>query len=1036
MTKRQDQTKQPKRSSDEPLTPPESPDPVEISKSAARLTSEEIESALLSGEHSGLLEDYFGETEYQELSTLAREAAAKSMRGGPRVLIIPGIMGSKLGIETHLLWDDVIWMDPVDIAKGDLMDLSLDHTDSNIESLGVILLAYLKLKLRLKLAGYDVDFYHYDWRKSLKLLGQQLVQYLQKERAGQVHIVAHSMGGLVTRSAIAQNAPAIRRVVMLGTPNHGSFVPVQAFRGVYSIIRKVAFLDVRHSVEELCERVFSSLPGLYEMLPWREKYDRLDLYDMATWPTLGPGPRPERLKAAPAVQQLLAAADDRFFLIAGVNQETVVGLSKEGDEFSYEMSVEGDGTVPLAFARISGAKTYYIEESHGSLPNNRQVAKAVDDILATGATQVLSESWEPTRAVVTRQVGDQALEAEPPYEGVDGRALSLREQRQLLEELISLDSNDQSDLIRSDAVVTQPSGYDEFDNLVISRQRQHRMEIRLAHGSITDVEAHAYVLGLFRNVTPSGAARVIDQMLDGAVSEFVDRRMFNANVGEVSIIPTNRRRLPAELVLFAGLGPFDQFDNQVLALVAENVLRTFLKSKVEDFATVLFGGASGHNPSDTLKHLLKGFFRGLQETDHNHRFRSVTLCETNLERYQAIKQELYRLSGTALFKDVEITIDEIPMPPPMAPRLSGSGIRQRPSREPVYLIVRQERLDDTRLSFESSILTAGSKATVLKGGREISVADLKKVLDKMESRNFTIGRLDQFGHDLGMLLLAPEILTVLERYPQYHLVVVHDAPSSRIPWETLRAGSHFPAAEGGLSRRYMAGDLSIAKWLESRRHGPTLDVLLVVNPTEDLSGAEEEGQRIEQLFGKLTSAVRLHTLRGTEARKNALLERFGSGDYDVLHYAGHAFFDPANPARSGILCHGGTVLSGAELAGNGNLPSLVFFNACEAGRLRRAAADKKNRQLDMDQRITRSVGLAEAFLRGGVANYIGTYWPVGDAAAMRFSEAFYGELLQGKPIGDSLLEGRKAVQALKSVDWADYILYGNHNFVLKEEPGS
>jgi CHAT domain-containing protein len=77
------------------------------------------------------------------------------------------------------------------------------------------------------------------------------------------------------------------------------------------------------------------------------------------------------------------------------------------------------------------------------------------------------------------------------------------------------------------------------------------------------------------------------------------------------------------------------------------------------------------------------------------------------------------------------------------------------------------------------------------------------------------------------------------------------------------------------------------------------------------------------------------------------------------------------------------------------------------------------------------VGLAEAFLRGGVANYLGNNWPVGDAPAKRFAEVFYSDLLQGKTIGESLLEARKELQANRWVDWVDYVLYGSPEFVLK-----
>lgn len=172
-------------------------------------------------------------------------------------------------------------------------------------------------------------------------------------------------------------------------------------------------------------------------------------------------------------------------------------------------------------------------------------------------------------------------------------------------------------------------------------------------------------------------------------------------------------------------------------------------------------------------------------------------------------------------------------------------------------------------------------------------------------------------------------------------------------------------------------------------------------------------------------------LRGADATRAALEKAFRSGTYDVIHYAGHAFFDAADPGNSGILCAGQVVLSGRDLVGLGNVPALVFFNACEAGRVRQAPARGSSAAPTMRERIDRNVGLAEAFLRGGVANYVGTYWPVGDDPAKLFAERFYKGLMNGQSIGTALVASRKAVWESGSVDWADYIHYGSHDFLLK-----
>jgi pimeloyl-ACP methyl ester carboxylesterase len=1005
------------------------PEDTAAARSAFPLRDETVEVALTSREHAGILEDYFGEAQYRELQRLAGEASSRSVRGGPRVLIVPGIMGSKIGRERKFV-EDVIWIDPVDIAAGKLMDLRLNGADPQLKALGVILFAYLKLKLLLKIGGYDADFHPFDWRKSLTELGQELATRVNQDNAQAVHIVAHSMGGLVTRAAISAKASKIDRIIMLGTPNFGSFAPVQVLRAAYPVLKKIAFIDGKHSPKDLVQDVFRTFPSLYEMLPWPEKFALTDLYSSAGWPTSRPTPVDSLLTAARAVQQSLAPADDRFYLIAGVNQETVVSLRKEGDEFVYDVSYEGDGTVPLAMAELPGANTFFVDESHGSLPNNGRVAKAVEDLLATGTTTVLPDTWAPSRAGYTRSV----READFPtvyYDGSPGRAPSLREQRLLLQEFVSPLSR--ADIGGAAGPATAPTGAlskgfeHEFDRIVIGRRHQHQLEIRLAHGSIVDVEAEAYVLGMFRDVSPSGAAQVIDAHLGGAIQEFVTRRMFTGNVGEISIIPTGRHALRADLVAFAGLGTFDKFNPDVLELVAENLIRTFLRTKVDDFAIVLFGGASGQDPVTSLQYLLKGFLRGLRTADVAYRFHGVTVCETDQGRYDAIKRELYRLSSTALFDQVEVIIDEIQLPPPVAPRIYGARAEER--REPVYLIARCDQSKKNLLNFESSVLTAGAKATVVKGQREVKATELQLQLEKIRTSGFTFAKLEEFGGRLSEMILPKDITSLLSRFSEYPLVVVHDAMASRIPWETVYLDTYFPAAAGGLSRRYLADNLSVAKWLSQRQQGATLDVLLVVNPTQDLSGAEEEGERIVKLFGGHASSVKLTVLRGPQAQKSTLRSHFASGEFDIVHYAGHAYFDPDVPANSGILCHGSQVLSGAELAGIGNLPSLMFFNACEAGRIRKPEEDDE--KLSMEKRIRRNVGLAEAFLRGGIANYLGTYWPVGDEPAKLFAEKFYSELLDGRSVGDALLAGRQAVQSIKSVDWADYVHYGSPDFVIK-----
>ncbi len=710
-----------------------------------RIKDDDIEHYLRSGKYSGLLEEYFGEETYQELADLAREAAAVSTRGGPRVLILPGIMGSKLGHKRTGWFDDTIWIDPVDIALGRLQNLALPDSRV-INPLGVILFAYLRLKLRLKLAGYDVDFHPFDWRKNIELLGKELYTRIKKEPANQVHIIAHSMGGLVTRAALTHdNQKKVGRFIMLGTPNFGSFAPVQALRGVYPLLQKIAALDLKHTSKQLANLVFKTLPSLYQMLPARSRYPSVDLFNPNNWPTVGPRPHTTMLVDAGKFNNKLANADERFHLIAGVNQDTIVGIRFKDNEFTYLTSNQGDGTVPLDFARLPGTNTYFVEESHGSLANNLTVIKSTSDILANGNTDRLPQSWQAARTVAPKVLRE--IDIKIPEEWKNPEQLGQKDYRLIIDDIVSPTSritNQISDT-STQAMTVGEKGYSHpIKDVVVSRRRQHAIEIRLAHGDITEADARSYVMGIYKGVEPAGAAAAIDERLDGAVKEFSTRRMFTADVGDVFVMPTGRNSLKAESVLFAGLGLFDAFENEVQQFISQNIVRTFVHTHVEDFATVLMGTSSGSSVSTALFNQLKGFLDGMKDADRDHRMRRITICENDPARYLRMKEELYRLSSTDLFDDFRVTFDEVQLPPPLVVQYKRRpGIKSDANL--AYLIVNQiqssDSSSDPNIVLRSSVLTAGSKAAILTGSKEVSKSKLKEHLKRIEMQSFTFSKL-------------------------------------------------------------------------------------------------------------------------------------------------------------------------------------------------------------------------------------------------------------------------------------------------------
>jgi len=353
----------------------------------------EVEQLLATGVHRRELVSYFGESEYRELARLARAARRSSPpTDTPRVFIVPGIMGSQLGLARRApLPHDILWLDPTDIAAGRLPSLKAAQGDG-VVALGVVLYTYLRLKLSLKAAGFDPVFHAYDWRLGVDVLGDALAKRLRLESAKHLMLVAHSMGGLVSRAALARST-RVERVILLGTPNFGSFAPVQALRGTYAVVRKIARLHRTQSAEWLAAEVFNGFPSLYQLLPAPGQSDGLDLFDPAQWPQSGPRPCAALLAAARTLACQLAPADERFVVIAGVNQETVTAVERRRDDFVYTITRHGDGTVPTASALLPGARTYFTGAAHSELTRDARVARAVADVLRTGKTRRLPTRW-------------------------------------------------------------------------------------------------------------------------------------------------------------------------------------------------------------------------------------------------------------------------------------------------------------------------------------------------------------------------------------------------------------------------------------------------------------------------------------------------------------------------------------------------------------------------------------------------------------------------------------------------------------------
>jgi hypothetical protein len=972
---------------------------------------------------------------------------------------------------------DHLWIDPWEIATGQLDELAR-RDDDGIETDGALAMFYGRLARRLRRAGYEVVDAAYDWRQSLDALGAALAAKIRADDATTIHVVAHSMGGLVLRAACREEAVRrkIARAVMLGTPNHGSFAAVQAFRGDASTVRALATVAHEGRVESLVRDVFASFAGLTQLLPfasWRAaSADRPAATDEgAYWIDPSLRPRARELEIARRVHAEIDAArlPDSLYLIAGQARETVQDIrfvaDREGRRLHVFTSPDGDGTVPLESALLDGVATWLSPAEHSWLPNDRTVSEAAIDLLEHGTTRALP-AYELVRSRVTRSI-DAGVLGEPT------RALAKVTRTAsaapaLLAEFVRPVSSEAPAIeatmttARIDASFRPPpaSGV-TLAGLSLSRRTTRQLEIRLVRGSIVDVPMRAWAVGVYAHVDPGGAASAIDQGLEGAISDLTRRRAFSADPGALFLLPTGRHRVYADVVAMVGLGSFARFDlsrtddggggRDALVLAATNLVRGLAQAGIDEVATVLYGGGSGVDIASALTGFVEGVLLALRDLPANKSLRRLALCELDAARYVELRQAMLVLAASQRFADVLLVLDEEDVRAPAATQTyvppsrglefvapsevpealtPATATVSSAKAAPVYLTVRESTraTGHDRETWDVSVLTAGARATVLSRELEVATSDLERALAERPPHGGDDRQLAAWGESLAALVLPADVREALgdPRLAESPVVLVHDLPATRVPWEALhlRSGERLrPLGEVELTRRIELPSLGLARWLEQRPLDEHLDILSICDPTRDLPGAAAERAILARLATR-HPRVRITELFQGDATRAAILDALRRGEYDLLHVAAHAEFD-GRTRRSTLQVAGGRIAA-EDLVELPALPRLALFNACESARVRGRAAT-----------LTAAApvrSLAEVLLRGGVGHFVGTYWPVSDAAAERFAESLLAALLEGDRIAAAVAKARRSVRDHGAVDWANYIHWGSRDDALKAEP--
>lgn len=259
---------------------------------------------------------------------------------------------------------------------------------------------YYSMVRSLEKAGYKkhrtLFALPYDWRysstKNASLLKAKIDRALKASKATQVHLVAHSMGGLLVKETLLSNVsyqPKVNRVVYMGTPFLGSPRAYQALKHGYNF--SIPWLD-----EETGKIISQYAPAVYELLPSKKYFETVGFLKKSKiqYYTYDEFLKDKniRLDYAPLVKhggKMHEKWDNKTinvpqYSIVGTGQVTLLGYFY--DSFYKEWSPildpgVGDGTVPYMsanYAQKDMKKRYYVKGEHAKLPT---IPEVIDQVM-------------------------------------------------------------------------------------------------------------------------------------------------------------------------------------------------------------------------------------------------------------------------------------------------------------------------------------------------------------------------------------------------------------------------------------------------------------------------------------------------------------------------------------------------------------------------------------------------------------------------------------------------------------------------------
>lgn len=978
------------------------------------------------------------ETIQRETEWIARGGRkTKAKPNAPIALLLPGITGSHLEVGR-----DRIWMQPHELLFGNIRKLRIDAEEVRAD--GWIDRYYERFSDFLT-ATHEVRPFAYDWRRSIADTGAEFAKALAEaldeaeKRKQPVHIFAHSMGGLVARWALGPEGLWSRlekltgsRLVMLGTPNRGSHSIPWLLMGREKTLRLIDKVDRRHDARELVD-LFRQFPGVLQLMPY-EGGSGGDFFRIGYWKealgALGQQwPIPDA-KALEDSRDVLKQLNDEslegkpVIYVAGhePKDQTISGVNL-APQLTPSLDPRGDGRVLWTTGIPDHVSAWYAKAAHGDLPRFSKAFEGYRELAVHGSTASRHLSKD---VPISATAPSPSRGARPAIEGAHEALVLYPTPEELL----------------AAAMGGRP------DELVDSAPTAYPVRIALVHGNISTAHGAVVVGHCEDDEQLSGAARSLDCLIGGGLSDALAMDCLPGRSGEVLVVPGNPRAGQLDAIVI-GLGRVGTLDLGTLQQGFAKALREYaLKSRWEgdsfisssiddqapdphilsiDVATVLVGSGTFGLTIDAVISALAMAAVDVQASllalpargGRKVLISTLRIFELDLARAERAALVLDRLGNERAGGQFEFDGKVHPGEHGLQTYLTDAT----PANDALRVHITAQRGLERGLDF--TVISNSARSEFIREPQQGQF--VHHMLDLA-----TGSTADQVGLSRALFeLLTPNSYKPLIGNLQ-SLVLNVDETAAAIPWEWMRDGD--PKSRPLATRLRMVRQLVRSPKESAPR--AKLSSALVIGDTNTgdpkyptLTGARREMQIVRaRLRVHLDDVEGVEGIAGLDMLKHLLTREIG-----LLHIAAHGDWVelPGGPDEcggktfySGVVLDKGLLLTSHQIAKLPRVPEFVFLNCCHLGDSRREGSRERWSEL--------AASLAIAFIDRGAKAVVACGWAVNDAAAAQFADTLYDSLLRGSDLASAALSARRATyEGFPAHNtWGAYQVYGDPNYQL------